>query len=60
METFAFELKQIVRLIESNETGTVIGRAQYVVSEASYLVRYKAGDGRQVEGWWGESALTSV
>ena len=59
MSEMAFLLGERVRLAESGEAGTVIARAQYQTSEASYLVRYRAGDGRQVEAWWGESALRS-
>lgn len=53
-----FELSRTVRLIETAETGTVIARAEYLTAENSYLVRYRAADGRQVENWWGESAIT--
>lgn len=52
-----FELKQAVTISASGETGEVIGRAEYVHAEASYLVRYKCADGRAVESWWSESAL---
>ncbi|NIF80150.1 hypothetical protein F3J20_22610 [Paraburkholderia sp. Cy-641] len=52
-----FELNEIVQLAMSSEAGTVIGKAHYVTGENSYLVRYQAADGRQVEQWWGESAL---
>lgn len=55
-----FKLKQVVKLIDSDETGTIIGRAEYDTSEPSYLVRYKAGDGRQVESWWSESAIVAA
>ncbi|WP_018266511.1 hypothetical protein [Methylosinus sp. LW4] len=55
-----FKLKQIVKLVESGETGTVVGRAEFDYSNPSYLVRYKAGDGRQVESWWTESALAAA
>lgn len=54
---FAFDLGGKVKLVESEETGTVVGRAEYMTGENGYLVRYCAGDGRQVEAWWGESAL---
>jgi hypothetical protein len=54
---WSFELKARVQMVETEEVGTVIGRAEYTHSERAYLVRYKAGDGRQVESWWGESAL---
>lgn len=57
MNDYKFELLQRVCIIESNETGSVIGRASYVHAENCYLVRYKSNDGRAVETWWGESAL---
>lgn len=53
-----FELKQAVTVTTSGENGEVIGRAEYSYAERSYLVRYKAGDGRAVESWWTESALS--
>lgn len=55
-----FQLRQIVKLAESQESGTLIGRAEYVNSGASYLVRYKSADGSQVEQWWGESAIEAA
>lgn len=55
-----FDLKQRVRLVESGETGEVIGRAQYVESADVYLVRYVAADGGLVEAWWSESTLEGV
>lgn len=54
---FKFDLNARVRIVESGEAGTVIGRADYTHSEDSYLVRYKAGDGRAVENWWTVGAL---
>jgi hypothetical protein len=57
---FKFELKQPVRLVESSETGTVIGRAEYAEAANSYLVRYKAGDHRQTEAWWSEAAVEAA
>ena len=56
---FKFELQQTVTIAASGEAGEVIGRAEYTTSESSYLVRYKAGDGRATEAWWNESALTA-
>lgn len=52
-----FELGRTVRLIYTDEEGRIIGRAEYEESESSYLVRYRAADGRQTEAWWNESAL---
>lgn len=57
MHSFKFDLKQVVKISESGETGTVIGRAEYDLGEDSYLIRYKAADGRAVESWWRDSAL---
>jgi hypothetical protein len=60
MRKFAFELGQVVKLADSNETGKVTGRAEYQNAENSYYLRYKAGDGRAVEAWWPESALVAA
>ena len=57
MNSFELNLDQQVAMRFSNEVGVVIGRAEYVTSENQYLVRYKAADGRQVEAWWGASAI---
>ncbi len=53
-----FELNGPVVIKCSDEKGEVIGRAEYTYAERSYLVRYKAADGRAVEAWWAESALS--
>jgi len=55
---FKFELKQQVTITASGETGEVIGRAEYQTAENSYLIRYKCADGRAVEAWWTEYALS--
>lgn len=55
--TYVFELKAKVKLNLSGEAGIVIGRAEYTDRKPLYLVRYVAGDGRQVEQWQDESAL---
>lgn len=57
---FKFERDSRVKLVESGEEGVVIGRSEYSFAENSYLVRYKAGDGRQVQTWWDESALEAA
>jgi len=59
MSKFAFELGQRVAILGS-EVGDVIGRAEYHQGEMvnQYWVRYVAGDGRAVEAWWSEKALT--
>ena len=57
MNSWQFSLEQAVILKFSREVGVVIGRAEYMGMEDQYLLRYKAADGRQVEAWWGASAL---
>ena len=52
-----YELNHGVTITVSGEQVEIIGRAEYVHAEPSYLVRYKASDGRAVETWWTESAL---
>jgi hypothetical protein len=58
MDKLKFNLKDEVTITASGERGEVIGRAEYSASESSYLVRYKAADGRACEQWWPESALS--
>lgn len=60
MNPFKFELKQPIKLVDSEEQGTVVGRAEYAHAENQYFIRYRAGDGRQVEAWWGESAVEAI
>jgi len=60
VSVFAFGLRQLVGLVGSDERGTVIGRADYAENGRSYLVRYRAGDGRMTEAWWNEPALAAV
>ncbi len=57
-DEFKFDLGSSVIITASGEGGEVIGRAEYVHCERGYLVRYKAADGRAVEGWWTESSLS--
>lgn len=59
MDEFKFPLGQMVAIKVSGETGDVIARAQYLTSECSYYLRYQSADGRAVEAWWAESALTT-
>ena len=56
--SFKFNLNDEINIIASGEAGQIIGRAEYTHSEPSYLIRYCAGDGRAVESWWSESALS--
>lgn len=58
--SFKFDLKQVVKITESGETGTVIARSQSALAEEQFLLRYKDASGIAVEKWWGESALEAV
>lgn len=60
MSNFRFNLNQQVTIAASGETGQVIGRAQYATGQDQYHIRYRAADGRAVESWWGEDALTEA
>ena len=57
MSIFKFGLNETVDMTESEERGTVIGRAEYTNKEPQYLIRYVAADGRQVESWWDQDAI---
>ncbi len=50
-------MHDVVQMKTSEEFGEVIGRTEFAHSENSYYIRYKAGDGRQVHDWVGESGL---
>jgi hypothetical protein len=54
---FKFGLRQVVRITESGETGTVHARSESTMGEAQYMIRYEAADGRATEVWWTENAL---
>lgn len=56
---FKFKLGDRVAIVESGESGEVIGRADYAHADNSYYLRYKAADGRAVENWWSETALSN-
>lgn len=49
-ERFLFELGDEVKLVVSDERGTVVGRAEYS-THTSYLVYYKAADGCATSAW---------
>lgn len=57
---FKFDLGDDVEIIASEEEGTVIGRAEYETGERSYLVHYRAADGRAVDQWWSERRLEAA
>lgn len=60
MNPFKFQLGQQVYITCSKEQGQIIGRAEYTTGMNNYLVRYCGADGRAVEAWWTEDALTSA
>jgi hypothetical protein len=55
-----FELNQMVKLVESDEQGTITARSEFTTGEPQYRIRYKAADGRQTESWWGESDIQAL
>jgi hypothetical protein len=56
--TFTYELGAQVTLAMSQEHGEIVGRAEYTNAADAYYVRYVAADGRQVEAWLSEDALS--
>jgi hypothetical protein len=60
MKSFKFDMNANVAILSGEEIGEIIARAEYATAENSYLIRYRAGDCRAVESWWGESALNAV
>ena len=56
--SFNYELGEEITITASGETGDICGRAEYSAQENQYYIHYKAADGRAVEAWWGESALS--
>lgn len=57
---FKFDLDQQVKIDVSGEQGKVLARAEYSTAENNYYIRYKSADGRAVEAWWQESALSAA
>lgn len=60
-QTQTLSLGDIVALIHStDEFGPIIGIANYTEMMPQVLVRYKAGDRRQVEEWWSVASVRLV
>jgi len=53
-----FSLGAFVEIDCSGEEGKIIGTAQYIDGKDKCLIRYQAADGRAVESWWDEDALS--
>lgn len=51
------ELNTPVKLIGSTETGTIVGRAEYIGSTPQYQVRYVNGQGCLNNVWWSAEAI---
>lgn len=58
--SFKFEMDSKVKIEMSGETGVIRGRAEYVIGENTYYIRYLANDGRAVSGWKDESEIVAV
>lgn len=57
---FKFKLTQQLQVSVSGEQGECIARSEHAAAEPQYLLRYRAADGRAVEAWWTECALSAV
>jgi len=59
MDPLKFGFRQRVRIVETGVIGTVVagGRDELAYNVKSYLIGYENCDGRQVMGWFSESAL---
>ncbi|QOR55767.1 MAG: hypothetical protein YHS30scaffold667_63 [Phage 65_10] len=55
-----FKLGDAVRIQRSGEVGTIVGRAVYLDSAPSNMLRYKTADGRYSEIWVVDSELELV
>ena len=51
------ELGTPVKLAGSAETGTIVGRAEYIGSTPQYQVRYVNGQGCLNSVWWSAEAI---
>ena len=54
MMKMKFDLNETVKLVASEETGVVVGRAQNVSNQDEYLIRYRTAVGCQMKGWMAE------
>jgi hypothetical protein len=57
---FKFRLNQKIRISDSGETGTVIGRADFTDRKKEYEIRYKANNGCHTQRWMSEAALEAA
>ncbi|MGL5363341.1 MAG: hypothetical protein ACRDBH_10700 [Bosea sp. (in: a-proteobacteria)] len=55
-----YELGQTALIDGTEKSGKIIGRSEYLYSEANYLLRYNDHNGEQVERWHSESAIASA
>jgi hypothetical protein len=47
-------------MVESGESGMVIGTAEFMFSEEQYQIRYCNGQACQIEAWFAESGLKKI
>lgn len=55
---FKYEIGESVKMALTEERGVVTARAEYQSQAPQYYVLYKAADGRQVENWFSDYALS--
>ena len=60
MSKFEFELGDKAKMAMTAESGVIIGRAEYDTLPPSYLMRFVAADGRQVEDWFKSEAIAKI
>lgn len=58
MTDMKFKIGDKLRIKVSSEVGTVRAVAIWDDGPPQYFLFYKAADGRAVESWWTEAALT--
>lgn len=60
MNTFHFDLKQLVAIKMSGELGQVRARAEWATGNVSYFVAYKSKSGEYRETWIDQEMLDPV
>ena len=57
---FLYNLGTPVKLTQSGESGTIIGRAEFTNSDEQYFVRYVDGNGCLIQKWWPHDAIAEI
>ena len=55
---FKYSIGDRVKMVESEESGAIVGRAEYAHTDSkSYHVRYADANGVQSKQWWEEQDI---